>query len=191
VSPGPPLWRSFPWNPDAAENQPFSAVFVSPAQGLGRFDRPENPAGVVYLAETPDHAIGEWIARFRGRSITEAHLKRNGVRRGLVRLKALPEIWEGIADLCDPKELDRHGMTPDSLAMRDRTVTQGIAARLFERGQTGLRWWSAHFGDWHTVVLFRERLPVDGLDYGVPEAVDLATPALLRAADWLDVGLGG
>jgi hypothetical protein len=184
-----PLWRSFPWDPAAAENEPFSAAFVPPLQGFNRFDLPGRPAGVIYLAETPDHALGEWIVRFRGRSLGEAGLKRNGKLRALVTVTLRNTAWSEIVDLCDPEELTRYRITPDSLAVRDRSLTQAIAQRLHDAGLTGLRWWSALFGDWHTVVLFRNRLAPDALAYGVPEVVSLSTPALLQAADWLNVRL--
>ena len=183
------LWRSFPWDPEAAEDAPFSAAFVPSNQGHSRFDLPGRPAGVVYLAETPDHAIGEWIARFRGQALTEADLERNGRARALVSVELRDASRGRIADLCDPAELTRYGLRADQLAVRDRAVTQGIAARLYDAGLTGLRWWSALFGDWHTVVLFRDRLPTDALAYGTPEVVDFSTHALARAADWLNVRL--
>jgi hypothetical protein len=184
-----PLWRSFPWDPGAAENEPFSAAFVPPMQGFNRFDLPGRPAGVIYLAETPDHALGEWIARFRGRSLREAGLQRNGKLRALVTVELRDPVWSGIVDLCDPEALTRYHVTPDLLAVRDRSVTQGIAQRLHDAGLTGLRWWSALFGDWHTVVLFRDRLVPDAPAYGTPAAVTLTSPALVQAADWLNVRL--
>lgn len=184
-----PLWRSFPWDPAAAENQPFSAAFVPPGQGHGRFDLPGEPVGVLYLAETPDHAVAEWLARFRGTSIEETDLMRNGKARALVAVELAGSAWDGIADLCAPAVLQHHGFRPDSLAMRDRTVTQAVAAALYERGLAGLRWWSALFGDWHTVVLFRDKIPVDALVYGAPEIVGFTTHALARAADWLNIQL--
>jgi hypothetical protein len=184
-----PLWRSFPWDPAAAENEPFSAAFVPPLQGFNRFDLPGRPAGVIYLAETPDHALGEWIARFRGRSLRESGLERDGRLRALATVELRDPVWSDIVDLCDPEELTRYRITPDSLAVRDRSVTQAIAERLHDAGLTGLRWWSALFGDWHTVVLFRDRLASNALAYGAPEAVGLSTPALVQAANWLSIRL--
>lgn len=180
------VWRRFPWNPEAAENQPFSAAFIPPTQGLGRFDLADAPAGVVYLAETAEHAVGEWLARFRRDGVAPPDLRHSGHPQALVRvtcLMARPEI----ADLCDPHLLAAFDFAPDSLAVRDRTTTQAVAARLHAERYTGLRWWSAFGGEWHTVALFRDRLEPGTLRFGVPEPLHLDHPALLAAAEWLGV----
>lgn len=191
MSPAGPLWRSFPWDTTAAENEPFSAAFVPARQGHNRFDLTGQPAGVLYLAETPDHAIGEKIARFRGRRITDQHLRERGHPLGLVRVDLRVNFRSRIVDLCDPDVLTLHGIAPDILAGRDRAATQAIAEKLFADPQiTGLRWWSAFFGDWHTLVLFRDRLPAGGLRYGAPEAIEISTPPLIHAAKWLGIRLG-
>jgi hypothetical protein len=72
--------------------------------------------------------------------------------------------------------------------MRDRARTQKIATTLQERGHTGLRWWSAFWGEWHTVVLFRDSAPSDALTYGQPEPVDITMPLVRNAARLLDIG---
>ena len=50
-----------------------------------------------------------------------------------------------------------------ALAASDRRVTQGIAGRIHAAGHSGFRWWSALSGEWHTVVLFTDRIPLDAL----------------------------
>lgn len=141
---------------------------------------------VLYLAETRDHALGEWVQKFRGRTVHAGHLRARRRRRALVSVElSLPS--DSVADLCDPVLLAELDLPPDAIASRDRAVTQGVAQRLFEVGYAGLRWWSAFFGDWHTVVLFRERLSPGAVQFGEPEPVELNTPALLDAAAWLGV----
>lgn len=90
-----PLWRVFPWDPNAAEGERFSASFVPGGQGRNRFDL---------------------------------------------------------------------------------------------RGHAGLRWWSAFWGEWHTTVLFRDRIPADAITYGVPLPLGIAMPPVVEAARLLDIG---
>lgn len=185
------LWRVFPWDPAAAEGERFSATFVPAGQGRGRFDLPGRPAGVVYLAETPEHAVGELIQRFRNQPapLERADLVVAGRTLALVPVTLSPAASAGIADLCDPALLARHGIRPDDTAARARPPSQRAAAELHEAGHAGLRWWSAFFGEWHTTVLFRDRLGADALDYGTPAPLHLAHPALAEAALALDVPL--
>lgn len=189
-TPAPPgvftAWRRFPWNPEAAENQPFSAAFVPSTQGLGRFDLPGNATGVLYLAETPEHAVGEWLARFRREGVAPADLLRWGYAQALVRI-TFSVAPDRIADLCDAHLLATFGFAPDLLAVRDRAVTQPVAARLYAEGYVGLRWWSAFGGEWHTIALFRDGLEQGHLRFETPEALRLDHPALAAAAEWLEV----
>jgi hypothetical protein len=60
-----PLWRVFPWDPAAAEGDRFSAGFVPGGQGRNRFDLPGQPRGVIYLAESEEHAVAEMIQAYR------------------------------------------------------------------------------------------------------------------------------
>jgi hypothetical protein len=185
------LWRVFPWNPAAAEGEPFSAGFVPAGQGRGRFDLPGRPSGVVYLAETPEHAVAELIQRFRSQPapLEQADLVVAGQTLALVAVTLSPAASAGVADLCDPELLARHGIRPDDTAARARPPSQRAAADLHAAGHAGLRWWSAFFGEWHSVVLFRDRLEPGALDYGAPAPLHLAHPALTEAALALDVPL--
>lgn len=89
------------------------------------------------------------------------------------------DVLAGLVDLCDPSELLRHGLRPDQTASRDRRVTQIIATTLHAAGHAGLRWWSALFGDWHTVVLFRDL--AGDLEFGAPEPLSLEHAAVREA----------
>lgn len=179
-------WRRFPWDPAAAENEPFSAAFVPSTQGLGRFDLPERPAGVLYLAETPEHAVGEWLARFRRDGVSEPDLLHSGHHQALTRVECDLER-DRLADLCDPHLLASFDFPPDGLAIRDRKRTQPVAARLRAEGYFGLRWWSAFGGEWHVIALFRDALAPGALVFAPPESLDLGHPSLLAAAEWLAV----
>lgn len=182
------LWRVFPWDPQAEEGQPFSASFVPGGQGGGRFDLPESRAGVLYLAEAPEHAIAERLQVFRNQTVDAADLRLAGHGLALTRTELPDDVWERGADLCDAAELARHGVGPDELAARSRGTTQRIGRSIHAAGHTGFRWWSAFFGEWHTIVLFRDRLDRPP-GYGPPELLRLDTPALVETARLLDIEL--
>lgn len=182
------VWRAFPWNPVAAAGEPFSATYIPPLQGKGRFDLPGVPGGVFYLAETPEHAVAERIQHYRGQSLGRADLRVAGHTLALVTIGLPAPIRESLADLCDPATLVRYGIRPDETASRDRRTTQRIAADLHAAGHPGLRWWSALSGDWHTLALFRDRLD-ETPTYGTPAPLTLEHPAVREAALTLGIAL--
>jgi len=185
-----PLWRVFPWDPNAAEGDPFSAGFVPGTQGRSRFDLPGQPRGVLYLAESEEHAVAEMIQGFRNSPdpLTDEDLTAWGHRLALVSATLDPGVWSGIADLCEPTTLSAIDATADLPALRDRQRTRKIAAKLHMRRHTGLRWWSAFWGEWHTLVLFQDALPPGALSHGEPTALDTSSPSVVEAARFLDIG---
>lgn len=98
---------------------------------------------------------------------------------------------KSLADLCDPKALRSLGVPPDRVAARDRETTQRIAALVAETGASGLRWWSAFFGEWHTLAIFVDRLPAGTLEFGKPRAIEPDDPALAAAMTALGMRPGG
>jgi len=62
---------------------------------------------------------------------------------------------------------------------------------LYEDGKTGLRWWSAFSGDWHTIVAFCGRLGGAGLVFREAEPLGLDHPVVRTAAAELGVRLAG
>lgn len=190
TSPSVRLWRAFPWAPEADDGQPFSASYVHPGQGQGRFDLPGAPGGVLYLAETPEHAVAELIQHYRGRNVDADDLRIAGHSLALVSVSLRDPVRSGIIDLCDPEVLVRIRVRPDQLASGDRRVTQRIAADIHANGHPGLRWWSALAGEWHTVVLFRERIHSSPPEYNTPESLTLDHPAVRNAAASLGIPLG-
>ena len=98
---------------------------------------------------------------------------------------------KSIADLCDPRALRSLGVAPDRVAARDREATQAIAAMVAETGASGLRWWSAFFGEWHTLALFVDRLPSGALVFATPRVIELSDPRLAAAAVALGMRASG
>lgn len=159
-------------------------------QGRNRFDLLGSARGAIYFAETEEHAVAEMIQAYRNlpTPLTNDDLTAWGHRLALASVTFAPEIWAGIADLCVPATLDQLGITADIPAHRDRKRTQQIASILYDRQHTGLRWWSAFRGEWHSVVLFHDRLPPGAISYGTPIPLDITSPAVLAAARLLDIG---
>lgn len=179
------LWRVFPWDERAEDGAPFSARFVPPGQGSGRFDLPATP--VLYAAEAPDHAVAEKIQRFRGQDLADYDLTEWQRPISLAELELPAGAAERIADLCDPALLARHAIRPDEIAAHALRTSQAVAARVYELGHSGLRWWSAFRGEWHTVVLFLDRVPIERVAFSTPTPLTTAHPAVRQAADALSI----
>jgi RES domain len=156
-----------------------------PGQTVGRFDLHDRPP-VRYLAESPEHAIGEVLSPFRGTDFRPAYLRQGGHRLALVEVTLGASLVARIPDCTDPAVLSELGLKPDELAHHDRRVTQGIARRLHERSGVagevaGLRWWSALTGAWHTTVVFTDRERAGEVASGAPRRLAEGDAELVRA----------
>ena len=107
----------------------------------------------------------------------------------LVEVHLPDDVASHIVDLDDPRELLRLGLTPGQLASHDRTRTQAVAEEVYASGATGLRWWSALSGDWHAVVLFLDRVPIERLEIDAPERLTRTHPAVVSACRHLAIGI--
>jgi hypothetical protein len=184
-------WRCFPWNPDAALGAPFSTTHIVPGQTVGRFDLQDRPS-VRYLAESPEHAIGEVLSPFRGTTFSPAYLRQQGHDLALVEVTISPSLVARIADCTNPETLVALELRPDDLAHHDRALTQAIAHRLHTTTPqgveyAGLRWWSALTGAWHTNVLFTDREQPGHVTFGTPQRLRKDDPALARTLSLLGI----
>lgn len=177
------LWRVFPWDPEAAAGEAFSASFVPGTTGRGRFDLPVDRSPVLYVSESPEHAVAEALQPWRNRPLTIRHLERAGRRLALVRVGVADDSRPALADLCDPAALVELATGPDRIASRDRWTTQAIARAVWDAGHPGLRWWSAFRSDWHGSVLFMARM--GGVRFDTPRPLTLDAPAVIDAAEAL------
>lgn len=183
----PTLWRCFAWDPDAAPGAPFSLAYLASGQTVGRFDLHDNPP-VRSLAESRDHAVGEILAPFRGTEFHPAYLRQQGHPLALVDVKLTASIAARLVDCTDPSVLTAHDIAPDELAHHDRERTQAIARRLHDRGDTsGIRWWSALTGAWHTVVIFTDRERPGDVPFGSPRELQLGDDDVIRALEMLGI----
>ena len=179
-----PCWRVFPWHAGAVPGSRFSPSHVPEPTGRGRFDLPRDLSPVLYVAATPDHAVGELLQPWRGRPLEPSHLTRAGLPLAIVEVGVPPDTAGSLADLCDASHLSATGINPDATASRIRAVTQSIARGAWDAGHSGIRWWSSFWGDWHTVVLFTARMS-GGPHVGVPEVLTVDHPAVAEAASLL------
>ena len=182
------LWRVVPWDPDVDEGRLFSRSYIPQTTGRGRFDLPVACSPVLYVAESPEHAVAEAIQPWRHRPMRPPHLLRAGRPLSLMGVEVAPEKVSDLADLCDPGMLGRLVVSADRVASRDRRRTQPIAASVWDMGHAGLRWWSSFRGDWHGVVLFTARMK-RRVRFGKPEMLSAQTPALRGAAAALGMPL--
>jgi hypothetical protein len=164
---------------------------VSPGQTVGRFDLHDRPP-VRYLAESPEHALGEALGAFRGTHFHVSYLKQGGHQLALVEVTLAPSLVRRIADCTDPAVLGRLGLRPDELAHHGRTVTQSIARRLHDVGMetgspAGLRWWSALTGAWHTTIVFLDREHPGEVAFGEPRSVHPTDAELVRSLTVLGI----
>lgn len=174
-------WRVFPWDGKAKEGVLFSRSHVPPATGRGRFDLPVDHSRVLYVSESPEHAVAELLQPWRNRRLRPEHLVRGGRPLALVSVELRLAAGGRPLDLCDPGALLELETRPDRVASRDRGRTQGIALDAWRAGATGLRWWSVFHGDWHGVAVFIDRVG-DALDFGEPEVLTLDSVPLRLAA---------
>jgi len=175
------LYRCFAWDRDAPVAQSGGPLwFPRVLQGDGRHDNP-NVYGCLYAADRAVSSIVEQLARFRGRRVTPARLRRRGLPLALVEI----ELDDGAAliDLDDPRVLGRERLRPSRVATRDRALTQPQALDLYRRhpDAAGLRWWSTWEALWGNVTLFDRAQPM--LRLGTVHELTLDTPALVEAAD--------
>lgn len=182
------VWRAFPWDPDAPDGALFSRRHLPRQSGQGRFDLPlGGSASAWYFAGSPEHAVAEKVQDLRNRSLRDDFLFERGRRLALCTVEYADGL--AVADLCHPAELATRGIAPDRLAYRDRDVTRSIVRdmRRDDPDLAGFRWWSAFFGEWHTTVLFSDRLEHGSLSFGDPEPLHLDSPPVVPAADWLGI----
>jgi hypothetical protein len=184
-------WRCFPWDANAAAGEPFSSTYLVPGQMVGRFDLADRPP-VRYLAESPEHAIGEVLSPFRGTTFRPTYLRQSGHALALVEVVLSASLVQRIPDCTDPGTLATLGIRPDALAHHDRTLTQAIARRLHALGldtssPAGLRWWSGLTGAWHTNVIFSDRVKRGDIRFGTPRTLRTDDAELVRALSILGI----
>ena len=121
--------------------------------------------------------MAEKIGRFRGVSmLADYHLFEFSHRLAVVSITPPKDYHKRVLDLCDPDVLAEHRIRPDHVAAKDVNVSQAVSRQIYEAGFSGIRWWSSFFGEWHTVVLFLDRVR--------PASLAAETPTPLTLSHW-------
>ena len=128
----------------------------------------------------------EHIQAFRGRTLNDADLRLvGGAQYALATFD--DAALDRCVDLDDPTELASRQLRPSMVATRDRTVTRGIALRIFEEGVRGFRWWSTLESTWPNITLFAERASERLVLVGDPELLSVRHPVVRAAAQTIGV----
>ncbi|HEV2361545.1 MAG TPA: RES domain-containing protein, partial [Acidimicrobiales bacterium] len=148
------LYRVFPHLAAARTGRPGHALHIHPRQGSGRWDNP-HLYKVVYLATSPEAAIGE---TFADRSVWSPAMLRvpqiPGASRalGVYRLR---EESHPFLDLDDANALAARSIRPSFVVARNRPRTQAIAASVHAEAKwSGIQWWSFHRPQWTVAALW-------------------------------------
>lgn len=183
------LYRVFHYDAAAKPGQSGSAEYLHKPQGKSRWDNP-HLYDAWYLARSPECAIGETFGNLATWSADMFNTGTPGVRRTLATFEAPDDL--AIFDFDDAANLQRLGMRPSTVVIRNAPVTQAHAAALFqERNPDGtrrwaaLQWWSFHAPVWHNLMLWStptEPAPLALVDV---THLTLATPAVAAAAKTL------
>ncbi|GAC1389217.1 MAG: hypothetical protein NVSMB31_04910 [Vulcanimicrobiaceae bacterium] len=143
------LYRTFPYDPNAAERDPGGALFVPPG-GAGRIDNPDLYR-TFYASSDPAGSIAEVFGIFPyWDSETFAHA--NGHRYTLATYDAPDGPF---FDLDNPANLMKFGIKPSEVVMRDRKLTQQWARNIFLAGSyIGIKWWSFYGPQWSNLGIW-------------------------------------
>ncbi|MBI4472704.1 MAG: RES family NAD+ phosphorylase [Acidobacteria bacterium] len=158
-------------------------------QGSGRHDNP-SLYGAFYCSRDSVSCIAEALQPFRGQTLSEQDLKREGNR--ILALAAF-ELSDRVAlvDLDDPSQLDGRKLRPSVVATADRRRTQSLAARIYEENAAGFLWWSTLESMWINCTLFRERTRSSLELSGDPVVLSFNDPSFIEAAGRIGVRLNG
>jgi RES domain len=154
-------------------------------QGSGRHDAPAR-YGAWYCSRSALSAVAESLQYLRGHTVTDADFRRvGGITKAIVALRL--EAGRHVVDLDDPSQLVTRGIRPSQVATLRRSVTQKIAASLFDEGALGLEWWSTLDAEWTNVTLFHERALPHISVLAPPRALSLKLPEVQEAARHLGI----
>jgi hypothetical protein len=182
------LFRVFDWDGARLGRGEGGPLFVARArQGSGRHDAPQK-YGAWYCSREAVSAVAESIQYLRGHSVSDRDfLRAGGTVKALVALRASGRLK--LVDLDDPSQLVVRRVRPSGIATRRRSVTQAIAASIFDEGADGLSWWSTLDADWTNLTLFHERALPRVAVAAPPRRLSVRLPEVRAAAEALGIRL--
>jgi len=144
------LYRVFPWDTNAADDEYGGALFAPPTN-TGRIDNPD-VYGTLYLASHPEAPVAETLGRLR--VWRHPSFFRGGLQLALAAYELADDT--PVADLASVAVLSKLGVqrAPDVVS-RDRESTQALARTVYDTGRyAGISWWSYYLSDWTCVGLW-------------------------------------
>lgn len=182
------LYRVFFHDATAKPGHSGSAQYLHKPQGGGRWDNP-HLYDAWYLAKSPEAAIGETFGNLATWS-TGMFDTGTGARRAMATFEVPDDL--AIFDFDDAANLQRIGMRPSAVVIRNTPATQARATDLFnERNPDGsrrwaaLQWWSYHSPHWQNLMLWAtptEPAPLTLVDV---MHLSLTSPSVAAAAKTL------
>ncbi len=174
------LYRVFPYNANAAVDQPGGALFL-PVGGFGRFDN-ATLYRAFYSSLEPEGAIIERFGDFDTWHPNNFFARIAAADEPLPLSIATYEADITIVNLARVEQLRELGVERvTEIVTRNRTSTQDLAARAFETlsDRAGLAWWSFHVPEWTNVMLWRS----DGLQLlEAPQPLGVKHPLVIETA---------
>ncbi|HYL28016.1 MAG TPA: RES domain-containing protein [Candidatus Nitrosotalea sp.] len=171
------LFRVFPHDPSAAENEIGGALFVPPPSPLGRISNPPLYRE-LYFSDSAGGAVGERFGFLPvWRDVDFLHP--GGLRYSVTGYEL--DAGAAIFSLDDVGALVTLGITsPSSVVTRERSVTQDWAKVIFQMGRyAGARWWSYYSPQWTSFGLWDHA----GIRHiGPPEPLAITHEAVKLAA---------
>jgi RES domain len=176
------LFRVYPHLDSAtARDRPGHPLFADRAlQGFGRFDNPDLYAA-LYVASTGSAAIGETFQSIRTWTADMlAHPMLPGSERRLATY-LFDEDRHQLLDLDDAQTLVEYRLRPTDVVIRNRHVTQRLAAQVWDRHRfAGISLWSNVRPQWQVHVIWN----IDALELAGSEEL-AGHPGLLDANERL------
>lgn len=177
------LYRTFPYLPTAASDEPGGAAHEHRPQGTGRLDNPSHYF-VWYLSYEASGAVGETFGNLEEWSDAMIPFPAlPGARRALGTYRLRDDV--SLLELDDARNLLERGLRPTQVIERNRAASQAWALNIFrernDRGDQlwqGVRWWSFHRPQWRIVGYWGSPAPelvdLDALDVRHPAVQDAA-----------------
>jgi hypothetical protein len=171
------LFRVFPFDPSAADNDEGGALYVPAPSAAGRIANVDLYRE-LYFAQQTEAAVAERFGFLFGWYPSDfVHASGRPHTIGTYEV----DNPERIFDLNDTAALARAGIEqPSNVITRDRRVTQAWARTIFGFGSyRGVSWWSYYYPDWTVCALW----DLSSLRHvGSPETLTTSHPAVVAAA---------
>jgi len=179
------LHRVFLHDPSAAPGQSGHATYLHKPQGAIRWDNP-SLYDAWYLAAAAEGAVGETFGNLATWS-TDMLEHPTGLQRAIATFSTPDDL--SLFDFDDAGNLQRVGMRPSQVVIRNKAFTQGKAAALFaetqddgDRRWAGVSWWSFHRPTWRNVMLWGTSARPAPLSLQNVETLTLASTGVVEAA---------